>query len=368
MQSLNCTNPVEPEFDFKSGLIYVEGFLGTTEGSSFVTISESNYNEYYRNIFVSGADVAFINAETQARIPLFEENFEYAPNPDFRGEIGETWYLEITLPNGKKYLSEAETINSSVPITDISARYDPQLEFSEEYDRYVPGHEVSVTFDDPVDQTNYYFWRFKTFDQAIFCAICTGGFYDLNISDCVPLKDFDPFTMEPYFTYLCNEKCWAIEYGNTIEIFSDEFSNGATTSLLPVANVILTRKTKILVEIEQFSLTPKAYNYYKTIKDLIQNNSGFNTPLPAPLLGNMYNPQDSDEYVLGMFTASSAFKESIMIDRRYINEMAVGTRITANPEKGGDAGIVPGRADPLLGVPCEEGRYSTPIAPEGWID
>ena len=352
---LTCTTPVTPEYQFIDGLIYIDGFVGTTEGSSYVTITESDVAQYYRNIFVSGANVYFVNANSEERIPLLEENSQYTPPPNFKGELGEKWFLEVNLPNGNQYLSEIETINPSVPIKELSAQYMKELEFSEDYDKYVPGHEILITFDDPEDETNYYYWRFTTYDKAQVCKICYQGKFRDNA--CINEFGID------YYTYWCDSDCWQIDYGNKINIFSDKFSNGATTTSLPIANVLLTRKTKILVEIQQFSLTPRAYEYYKTIKDLVDNNGGFNAPLPAALIGNMYNPQDANEYVLGRFTASSATTQSIMIDRTMIEDSPVGSQIIPKPEPPPN-----GPGPHYLYAPCEESRYRTSTEPEGWIE
>ncbi len=353
---LTCTNPVTPEYQFIEGIIYIDGFVGTTEGSSYVNITESDIAYYYRNIFVSGAEVTFVNAISGERIALFEENSKYIPEDNnFKGEVGEKWYLEANLPNGKKYLSEIETINPSIPIKDISVRYDKQLEYVEDYNKYVPGHEVSITFDDPADQANYYYWRFKTYDKAQLCKICYNGKFRNN--ECIDDPTID------YYTYYCESDCWQIDYGNNIKIFSDKFSNGTTTSSLPVGNVLLTRTTKILVEIQQFSLTPNAYEYYKTIKDLVDNNGGLNAPLPAALIGNMYNPENPNEYVLGRFTASSAFTKTIMIDRTAIQDSPIDSKIIPHPEP------PPSGPGPVYDkAPCEESRYRTSIKPEGWIE
>ncbi|MGE5943673.1 MAG: DUF4249 domain-containing protein, partial [Flavobacteriales bacterium] len=352
---LTCTNPISPEYQFIDGLIYIEGFVGTTEGSSYVKITESDVARYYRNIFVSGANVAFINADSGERVTLAEDNYEYIPASNFKGNVGEQWYLEATLPNGNQYLSEIETINPSVPVKELSVRYDKQLEFVEDYNKYAPGHEISITFDDPANETNYYYWRSKTYDKTQICKICHQGNFRDN--DCVPNLLVD------YYTYWCESDCWQIDYGNKIYIFSDEFSNGTTTSSLPIANVLLTRKTKVLVEIQQFSLTSKAYDYYKTIKDLINNNGGFNAPLPAALIGNMYNPEDSNEYVLGRFTASAATTQSVMIDRTMIEDGPIGSQIIPRPEPPPS-----GPGPHYLYAPCVESRYRTSTEPEGWIE
>ncbi|MBU3822654.1 DUF4249 domain-containing protein [Flavobacteriaceae bacterium XHP0103] len=350
-----CTNPVSPEYEFIDGLIYIEGFIGTTERSSYVTITESNVApNYYRNIFVSGASVSFVN-ENGNKVNLTEGTFEYIPPTDFKGAIGEKWHLEVELPNGKTYLSEVEIINPSVPLKDIGVRYDKQLEYIEDYKKYVPGHEITVTFDDPADQTNNYYWRYKAYDKISICKICYGGVFRNN--ECREDPEVD------YYTYWCDSECWQIDYGKKIHIFSDEFSNGNTTTSLPVATILLTRKTKILVEIQQFSLTQKAFDYYKTIKDLVDNNGGFNAPLPAALIGNMYNPNDANEYVLGRFTAASAFTQTIMVDRTTVEEAPIDTPIRPNPEPT-PSGPGPHYTD----APCNESRYRTSIQPEGWIE
>lgn len=355
-----CTNPISPEYQFIDGLIYIEGFVGTTEGSSYLKITESEVGANYRNVFVSGANAAFINANSSERISLSEVNSEYIPPSDFMGQIGEQWYLEVSLPNGELYLSEIETISSAVPISELSVTYDKKLEFNEDYDKFIPGHEIAITFNDPPDQANYYYWRIKTYDKAQFCKICEKGYYR---NDCIA---FDPFIFgyPPYFTYWCDSDCWQIDYGSNIQIFSDKFSNGTTTSSLPIANLLLTRKTKILVEIQQFSITPKAYDYYRTIKDLIDNNGGLNAPLPAALIGNMYNPQDPNEFVLGRFTASAATTKSIMIDRRLLDEYPIASQIAPSPEQ--DSGPTPRPIEYF--APCEESRFRTLTQPEGWIE
>ena len=357
---LTCTNPVSPEYQFIEGMIYIEGFIGTTEGASYIKVTESDVALYYRNIFVSGANAFFVNADTNEKTPLIEDNFQYIPPTNFKGEVGQKWYLEVNLPNGNQYFSEVETINPSVPIKALNVRYDKQLEFIEDYDKYVPGHEVSVTFDDPANETNYYYWRFKTYDKIMICQICYEGRFRNN--ECIP-PFFGPGSPSYYYTYWCDSDCWQIDYGNKIYIFSDEFSNGTTTSSLPIAHIPLNRTTKLLVEIQQYSLTPKAYEYYKTIKDLVDNNGGFNAPLPAALIGNIYNPNDPNEYVLGRFTASSATTKTIMIDRTFIEETPLESQISANPE--------PIPMPPEIWVdkaPCEESIHRTSIQPEGWME
>src|SRR5690606_14002460 len=122
------------------------------------------------------------------------------------------------------------------------------------------------------------------------------------------------------YTYTCEEPCWQIRYGNEVNIFSDQFSDGTLVRNLAVGEVVLYTTRNILVELQQFSLSAPAYRYYKTLKDLIDNNSGLNAPLPAALVGNLYNPADSEDIVLGRFTAAATTVTPLFIERIFVEE------------------------------------------------
>jgi hypothetical protein len=165
-----------------------------------------------------------------------------------------------------------------------------------------------------------------------------------------------------YYTYGCEERCWQVRYSDKVNIFSDEFTNGTTISILPVSDILLYTKRNILVELQQFALSEEAYKYYKTLKDLIENNSGFNSPLPAALIGNLYNPGESEDFVLGRFTAAATSVKPIFIERIFIEEEQLESVIYGQAE---------GLETPpptVLTAPCEEGRYRTNIQPDGWQD
>src|SRR5690606_14931220 len=122
-----CTNPVSPEYQFIDGLLYIEGFVGTTEGSSFVKITKSEVAPNYRNVVIHNAYVNFVNADTGARFFLSQLNGgnDYLPYSSFKGEVGERWYLEVILPDDPNvYKSEIETIRPSVAVNELSFRYD----------------------------------------------------------------------------------------------------------------------------------------------------------------------------------------------------------------------------------------------------
>ncbi|MEO9510873.1 MAG: DUF4249 domain-containing protein [Flavobacteriaceae bacterium] len=369
---VECTEPVVPEFDFKSGLVSVEGFVSTAPGGSFVKLNKINEikigNNSYENVFLGGAEASFINTGTGEVVALTEDEAGeiYVPPTDFAAKTGDAWELEIILSDGKVYKSLSETLMESVPITGIGATYKPEHTFHVELNEFVPGHSIEVDFDDPQDSENFYYWSFRSFELKDICVTC----YDARIyrnDTCILIEPQLAPDDVPFHTYTCSEDCWRIRYGDNINIFSDRFSNGLKIDRLPVAEVLLYSKKNVLIEIQQLSLSASAYEYYETLKDIANDNGGFNSPPSAALIGNMYNPDNPDEYVLGRFTAASTEIAHIFLEREHLEEEQIVNGITA-PEGTWQTFPEPPEGYVFM-APCqEESRYNTGIKPEGWPD
>ena len=347
---ISCIDPVSPEFEFFDGQVNVEAYASTVPESSYVIITKSNTDfGLYRTLFEKGAKVFFVNATTNVSVELEERDEDYVPPVDFVVGISETWELNILLEDGKEIKSEPETVVAPVRISNLSSSYDAELKFRESTGRYIPGHNVNINFEDPADIENYYYWRFKSYEKLDICQFCASGIFrnDICSSDGTP------------HMYSCDTDCWRIRYNERIAIFSDEFTNGTTISNLPVAEVLLYTKQNILVTVEQLALTPKAYSYYKTLKDLVDNNSSLNAPPPAALLGNLYNASDNEEYITGRFTAAATSTYAIFIDRSGIVEESLETQPNAPFEEA---------LDGVVTAPCKEGRFRTGTRPVEWQD
>lgn len=360
---LGCVDAVDPGFRYQEGLVYIDALVGTTEEVSYVSILESTeafgIND---NVFLGGAKVSFIKTDDQTRIDLLEEGELYLPPANFKAQVGDTWELKIELADGREYNSLPEKVATPVPIQELVTTYEPELFFNEGMDKFVPGHSISLTLEDPGEEENYYYWRFRSYEELINCEVCTNSIF--RNGECQTNPPTSAEIRRPYYTYACEKDCWQIRYEDNINIFSDEFTNGTKISDLPVANIPLFTKRNILVELQQFSISASAYRYYKTLKDVVDNNSGFNAPLPAALVGNLSNPNNSDEFVLGRFTAASTIIEQVFINRIFVKEEPLETLLPGQYE--GEEEPVPRPV--VVFVPCNETRFRTGQRPSGWID
>jgi hypothetical protein len=112
-------------------------------------------------------------------------------------------------------------------------------------------------------------------------------------------------------------------------------------------------------------LTPAAYNYYKVLKDIVDNSGGFNAPPPAALIGNMTNVNDSEDFVFGRFTAVATTTVSLFIDRANTPEDPIEIALPLELEPTLNSPYPPPATN---FTPCTETRFRTAIRPEGWID
>lgn len=359
----SCIDPVSPEFEFKEGLVFVESFASTVPKASFATINRSTIEfGVYVVKFVEGAIVSFENVSTGEIVPLVEIRTSYLPPEDFVVQPGEQWKLNIQLPNGEKIESSPEIVLDPVPITNIEVRYDPELVFSDNLGgKFVAGHQVSIDFEDPGAIENYYYWSYRTYENLDFCEKCNNGIWRDNA--CTP-ANIDNFRAR-YFDYACDVDCWRIRFPESITIFDDRFSNGKAINKLPVGDLLLYTKQNMVVEVQQFSLTPAAYDYFKVLKDVVDNNSGLNAPPPAALVGNLSNPDDSEDFVFGRFTAAATSTASIFINRLLIEETPI--------ESSDPVIFEPQIASPYpppvtVQAPCSENRDRTAVRPLEWVD
>jgi len=363
-----CIDPVEPNFRYQEGLIFVEGFASTATTTTFVTISISANNFGIDEVnSVTGATVVLQEQNSGREVPLHEVPGAYFPPDDFVVVPGESWRLDIRLENGSHYRSTYEKVAEPVAITDIRAAYRPELEYREATQKYIPGHQILIDFTDPGETDDNYYWRYRVFENLDNCEKCYDGLF--RDGQCVG-GQAGTF-LDYYYDYKCESDCWKIRYPEDVQVSTDRLFNGQDVRSRIVANVPMYTKEDMVVELQQLTITPKAYEYYKVLKDLVDNNSGLNAPPPAALIGNLTDLDNDENFIFGRFTVAAASLAYVFVDRTDIQEAAIDK--TLSPNREGCEVCPPGSScpigcSPVNTAPCTETRYRTAMMPQGWIE
>lgn len=253
-------------------------------------------------------DPPYTSVPCVPRLTFAEIKTDYRTPETFKGEIGNTYTLEITTKEGQTFRSEPQTIQPTPPIDSLSLAFKtlPGL------DPIVPESAVEIfsSWQDPSEADNYYFWRINGIYKISTPDRSTGDF-------CCA---YDPRDGEA-------DDCWIIEknlIGNELA-FSDERVNGqiATTSIgmiedngLRFAETgFVSADKQYYIEVEQYMIPEKAFRFNEKLKTLSEINGEIFDPPPLSIRGNVFDVNNSEETVIGYFGAYSAQKKSTFLNR-----------------------------------------------------
>jgi hypothetical protein len=325
---------------------------------------------------------------------------------DFKGQIGHTYQLRLTLSDGTHYESTQQVMPPAARIDKIRAQFNLKSLSPPVRGYYTSGHDVFIELQDPADQRNYYRWDWVDYEPQHWCRTCQQGFY--SIYNPIELSTgnayrsgpdlyencFYPPNIRPdnpaygiTLDYPCRTQCWELLPSYNVTLFDDQYANGGLIPNFKVAAIPFYQHGPCLVSVRQSSLTPDAYRYFKLFQVQTQNTGGLaDTPPTAPV-GNVHNTANSKEVVVGYFTASGVFSKSVYIDRQDYQ----GVPLSYDPIKGyptqvgGELFYALYLREPKVEVPPPSGRriftdntsrpptalcapidQRTPFKPEGW--
>ncbi len=246
----------------------------------------------------------------------------YRPdNQNFSGKAGASYSLYIKLPDGREYRAEPQKLPAPVPIETLSATFVEGAQI---------GFQTHLDVKDPADTENYYRWAATGYHQRKAKGVPIG-----------------------FGTGVCCDRCWVLKDDKSIKLFSDALVNGSLVKQKPVYFSPFYTLGKHLIEVQQFTISRQAYQYWNRYREQQQRTGSIFDPLPAPLLGNVVNINDAQDIALGYFEVSA-------IARKRIEPVANTQGLTAYNLDNADF-VPPG--DCMLGFPFSV--YTT-TNPPGW--
>ncbi|MDN5217207.1 DUF4249 domain-containing protein [Fulvivirgaceae bacterium BMA12] len=312
-----CIDKIPLDTEGMVDLLVIEGSINNQPGPYTITIKRSgDFSEDQLAIPdpVTGAQVRIVasTGESSAMSEI-DPGIYQTDDLNFRGEIGKSYHMEATLADGKTYRSLAEELLPVPPIEQVNfgtikqeVLGDNNVISEEDFIRF------SVDTRIPDDGKRHYLkWNF------------TGEYVFSEIGDpSVPLKPV--------------RRCYVPDNIdlNKIVIFSG--GDGARKELTKEL-LVKDLDNKFLItycfHLFQQSLTPGAYAFWEKVEALV-NRSGslFEVP-PGRIDGNIINPDEPDEEVLGYFYATAVDDVRFFVQRRDIEDVVIFNNCNnADPE------------------------------------
>jgi hypothetical protein len=334
----NCVDPFTTSVSRELTAFVIDGRITDLDPPYKISLMRAtNYNNridgYTR--YVSEAAIQVCD-DLGNCIPFYEmekgkyETTTIAP----KGVPGRFYHVEITTKEGKRLFSKPEKLIASPPIKSVYYEYDINTVRME-------GFDVYLDTEDPVEEKNFYKWE-------------TVGYFPYS-SQCFHIIPSDEYPL----------------------IASDKNTNGNTISRFKIRNVTFNRRDYYVVEVYQYALSQSAYEFIDNIKTQITSTGSIFDPPPAFIEGNMYNPEDASDIVLGYFVVAGVYRKGVAINRA-IDELTpfpVSKPLEPTPCYCGIPcpGICPGGpnnpckcGDPPCPPECHNKPGVTSVAPPSW--
>jgi hypothetical protein len=313
-----CVEQYDVTFDRSVNILSVEGNLTDTDSSIIKLSFSGNSPLDFQFKFIENATVSVL--ENGREIPYeHRKRGIYMPVlKSFRGKQGRVYQLKIKLMNGSVYESTPDTMLKTIEINKIYDEYDSEKANKGSIDDpYSNKEKIRVYVDLPKtnNRKSYYFYKWTHFVSAYSCGDCERGRYIRAIpSDCssfgVDCAVYDPI-FHPYFFryYPCSGNCWLYLSSRSFRSYTDFYVTTPEARRVLAAEIPFNNTSKYFIVLDQFSVSREAYLYYQLLEQTSKNSGSLFDPLPVALVGNVYNPRDATEKVIGFFTVAGVLKK-----------------------------------------------------------
>ncbi|WP_080056939.1 DUF4249 domain-containing protein [Spirosoma aerolatum] len=378
-----CVDLLETPLTQRVNVIVVDGTLTNLNEDQKIHINRAKSDSLtgrFGSLPITKARVEVVVDSTQ--ILVFTETDTagaYRSPAGFRAQPGHAYQLRFTLSDGTQYRSTTEVMVPVPAIDRVHTKFNPASLPATLGDgtinQYRGAHEITIDFQDPANQHNYYRWDWLLWEKQDWCRTCINNEYVIALLDRNPpiiIEDcYGQKVDNGYFVsdYQCRTQCWEILRNYTTNVFDDVYSNGGQILGRSVAQIPFYQQNGCLVQLRQSSLTKAAYQYYRTVEEQTQNNGGVATTPPTGLVGNIRNVANEHESVIGYFTASSVSVALDWIDRKDATGRPPGLFIALNnrpPSQPFNTGGYGSKDYPTATCVPSDGR--TPNKPLGWRD
>jgi Domain of unknown function (DUF4249) len=283
---IGCVRNINLPFRTVSAQLVVEGSISTEPPPYAIKLS---YSGRFNNTYQAGMDSTFFI--TDARVVIEDDQGDSescvwvglgtyeSVDSTFVGVLGRSYRIKIYLSNGKTYVSSPERILPVPPIDSVTVIYDSTYISDLRPSQLI----VTVNSKDPAGIHNFYRWSASGYIPRYAC--CT----------------------------LCCSLCEQYLAEDQINILSDQFVDGKEIIQQPVYYSPLYWFGKHFIDIKQYSISQTAYLFWQQYLDQTNRTGSILDPLPASLIGNIYNQADSSDIALGLFSASDVFEKKVVL-------------------------------------------------------
>ena len=288
-----CLDEIELDVESGEPVLSIAGRITTDPGPYTVELTRSaEFSPGQDGIpaRVSGANIVMKDdAGNEAMLTEVEDGVYQTSPGAIQGTVGRSYHIEFEL-NGRQYLSRPEKIHPVVSIQNLRTSFKRETVVNEA-GNFAEIERITVLVDtDFPSETAFLKWN--TFGIYEFPEIGTQGNLNPEICFITEMVDFD-----------------------NVAIASAAETN---TSFLQNKEV-LTRNIDFrfavgyCFNVIQQSITEDTYEFWAAVQGEFEREGNIFEAPPGKIRGNVYNPDDMDEEILGIFSASAVDTFQVLV-------------------------------------------------------
>jgi hypothetical protein len=326
----SCIEPFNIELSTSESLLVVDGMITDQPGPYYVRLFRSAPldDQLSAPNWVKAATILMVDDQgnSEKLTEATPGNYQTQGN-SFRGVVGRTYHIEITLNNEERFESIPEKL---LPVGNIeNVRYEfVQNEDPKQANHLNPKNGFNIFIDAEVlpEQNSHVRWRTTgTFEIRTYpaekTAIVASGKGGTAIIPDPPACSGWTYSAREGLKNVRDCKCcdcWATLRDEMPLLSDQKFVNENQISKYNLAFIPASRRffwKKYYLEIEQMSISESTFAFWEAIKKQKQTGSDlFQTP-PPKAVGNLVPVGDTKSSITGIFTVSAVTKKSFFIDR-----------------------------------------------------
>ncbi len=302
-----CIEPLEVKIDQKDERLVVDGTINDEPGPYTITLTKTQQVPYTPQKIPTEDKAQVSVTDDLGRVYNLQQTGPgtYQTPTGFRGQVGRTYTLNIITATGERFASEPETLQAVPEIENISYEVEKRIALDKnKQPQEVFWLNAYINTKDRAAEKNYYKWEYEVVYQVEtqpwdYCEPAP-----LQIS-CTPRPK------------RCCQTCWVTMLNDVISIQNDRLVDGKELKKQLVTKIPINSQTfgtRVYLEIKQYSVSEKAYDFLNILKTQLNSVSSIQSPPPAAVEGNMTNLSAGSAKPLGFFSASAVKRKSIFID------------------------------------------------------
>jgi hypothetical protein len=325
--SAACIDPLDVLVSIPPNQLVVDGLITDKPGPYQVKLFYSNT--------LNGSTLSPYQLVTKATVSVTDnlgnKSLFYEITPgiyrtkinEITGVVGRSYFLTIKTENGKTYQSSNQLLTKGGEITNIDFEFEANGWPSGKKGKYVDALKVFIDAQGDPGKENLFRWHWTTvYTAKSNPELRTRGTAGGDVPFPEPCSGFVlQFGVLVKVGECTCCICWPYSYSQTAIVSKNNLVSNNTFNHQGIGKIPATPMhfyEKYFIEIEQLSLSPEAYDFWRLVEKQQSGATDLFQPNAIKIKGNIECISDPNEKPLGFFGVSGVVTKGLYIDKSEI--------------------------------------------------